>query len=157
MAENKEPEWIKVTHKKETKPKDRVAVVKQQKTSVVETPWYHPPAVVPKKQESQQKPPKSLKFSGPNSGKSLNVAQYQRKIEKIADGDEDVSAKRTYPEEFRKKIIAKRTSLGLTQKEFAFKFNVKECLIKGIENGTEGYDPSVIIKLSNELQKLEKS
>ncbi len=153
--ENNENEWILVGEKKlqsSKNPKNPINKAKQQ-TLIKEDHILESKYTIPKKIESQRNI-KISKIIGPNSSKNANVSLYQKKIEKNAEGEDELSTRKIYPEEFRKKLISKRTQLGLTQKDFACKLNVKERLIKGIENRTENFDPAEMAKLNNELNRL---
>lgn len=82
-----------------------------------------------------------------------NASQYHNKIERVVNGDAPLK-KNLYPEDFRKKLLKSRLDAGLTQELFAKKFNVKTAVIKAIENSTAVYDPIIMQKLSNLLNKM---
>jgi ribosome-binding protein aMBF1 (putative translation factor) len=151
MTENKEQPWTQVdlTRGKKKAPID---IIKQKQTQTQTETWHDTVTLFPKNQE----PPKQtrIKVTGPNSQRDHNTAKYHKKVENNVDDEDNQPVKKSYSEEFRKKMTSKRTELGLTQKEFALKLNVKENLIKTIENGTAQYDPSIMTKLSHQLQKL---
>lgn len=83
-----------------------------------------------------------------NSVASDDESKYHMEVEKIIDKTH-MSRKKTYPIEFRKKLTKARQDMGITQKEFAKKCNIKESVIKEIENGTATYDPAIMAKLSD--------
>ena len=148
--------WTTVTHKRpakdKSKPTESKPIQVQPKPVAEPTPWYEPPTIILKKKTAPEKA-KVEKVAGPNSKKDQNVSHYLRKVEATADGDEGKLAVKTYPDDFRKKLLKLRLDLKLNQKQFAQKLNLKESVIKGIEANTQGYDPILVQKLTNFMQK----
>jgi len=154
MADNDNHGWTQVTHKKDHRPKDPTKKSTTHNAAVVDqTPWYEPPTIIVKKPEKKQTV-KTQKLTGPNSARNSTTSHYQRKIEQIADSDEGRMATKSYPDELKQKLISLRTNRKWTQKELAFEFQIKDSVIRGIENGTEIYDPTIMQKISSHLQRL---
>ncbi len=117
-------------------------------------PSYWPETVVLKK---DLPPPtvKMVKMATTNSNRSLEVSQHQRRIEN--DADEGIVKKKVYTDAFRQKLRETRQQMGnLTQQQFAKQFSVTESLIKGIENGTAVYDPAVVTKITNLINRMNQ-
>lgn len=78
---------------------------------------------------------------------SNGYSGYARKIDQ--DAEEGTFVKKTYTDQFRQRLLTWRQQLGLTQKQFAQKYNLTESLIKSLENKTAVYDPAIVNKLNN--------
>lgn len=154
MAAHNNQEWISVSYKKH-KPNGENKTIQSQ-SNCKQTPLHVIETTLIKKPLKQQitKVEKSTGPS-PNSQKANNLAQHHRKIESAADGDISSQHLQYYSPKFRARLLNLRLKLNLTRKEFAQKLNVKESVIKGIENNTEIYDPNIMSRLCNELQRLE--
>jgi DNA-binding XRE family transcriptional regulator len=119
-----------------------------------QVPSYWPETVVLRK---DLPPPtvKMAKMATTNSNRSLEVSQHQRRIE--MDADEGIVKKKVYTDAFRQKLKETRQQMGnLTQQQFAKLFSVTESLIKGIENGTAVYDPTVVTKITNLINQMNQ-
>ena len=96
------------------------------------------------------------KSTAPNSSKTLNVSQYQRKLERAIDNDEPIP-KKQYTEDFRQRITKAKLSLNLNSAQLAQRLSVKERDIRDIENKSANYDPALMLKISNGLTQLERA
>ena len=154
MASHDNQQWITVSHKKHKPDKEKNVIQLQSNYKPAELDTTE--IIIRKK---PQKPLKSQitkveKHTSPNSQKASNLSHHHRKIES-ADGEDSLQQLQYYSPKFRARLINLRLKLNLTRKEFAQKLNVKECVIKGIENNTEIYDPNIMSRLCTELQRLE--
>ncbi len=149
--------WSTVTHKKK-------ASIRSTSTSTPQlTPLQLPKLSQPTYQWTdtvvlkKSLPPPMVKMgriATPNTNnQSVDVSRYRRQVED--DAEEGIFAKKTYTTAFRQKLITARKNLGnLTQRQFAQRFNLNESAIKGIENGTGNYDPTLVSKITNQLNRL---
>ena len=145
--------WTTVTYKRPQR--DQNKPIENKSTPIMpitQNNWSQPSTIIFKK-PSKVETTKVEKISGPNSHKDQNVSHYHRKIEEAADSEEAIPVKKVYSDDFRKKLIKTRIELGLNQKQLAQKLNIKEGIIKGIEANTEAYDPILVQKLTNFMQK----
>ena len=94
--------------------------------------------------------------AGKNTQKPVNSSA--RKIEKIADGDEDVVMKsNTVSPDLKLQIQQARQAKKLTQKQLATSCNLPESVIKSYENGTAQANGQELAKMSRILGvKLKK-
>lgn len=148
--------WSVVSNKK-APPKSTSSQTVPPTSSVAskpQVPSYWPETVVLRK---DLPPPtvKMVKMATSNSNRSLEVSQHQRQIE--TDAEEGITKKKVYTDAFRQKLKMARQQMGnLTQKQFAQQFSVTESLIKGIENGTAVYDPTVVTKITNMINRMNQ-
>lgn len=95
-----------------------------------------------------------------NSGKNVqhHTPSNARKIEKIADGDEDISMKpKTVSQDLKLQIQQARQAKNLTQKQLATQCNFPESVVKSYENGTAQPNGQELAKMSRVLGvKLKK-
>lgn len=157
MADQNPNSWAVVSNKKtSTKSSSSASSAPVATASVAPTKVqsYWPETVVLRK---NLPPPtvKMEKMNTPNSNRSLEVSQHQRRIEN--DAEEGITKKKVYTDSFRQKLMQTRREMGnLTQKQFAQKLSVSESLIKGIENGSAVYDPAVVTKITNTINRMNQ-
>lgn len=89
-----------------------------------------------------------------NQGNGSQVSQYHRQVENLVDGDAPLK-KKLYPASLRNRLLKTRQTMGLNQAQMALKVSIDKAIIKGIENNTAVYDPKIMQKLSDHLDKMK--
>lgn len=83
------------------------------------------------------------------------IGAYQAKLERYADG-ENVEVKTRFPATFINKMKTHRQTLKLSQEDYAKQLSVTRAIVRDIENGSQRYDPGLMQRLSNAIDRMMK-
>jgi DNA-binding XRE family transcriptional regulator len=143
--------WTTVTHKKSIRKNPDSSGFSVNTTNLSPShPMLDEPHTILKKIVA----PQTQKEKRPQT--SSSIGNHHRRVEDATDGGDLTGIKRSYPDSFRKRLVKFRNDYKQTQKQLSTSLNVRESVIKSIENGTATYDHKTMELLNNQLQLLEK-